>query len=101
MLFRLAYFTFVIGYGSTGFGLTIVAAGVVATIVLLIRRCRASQPASAEATRLILVLASALVMPAWSLVFVNHTLLHAVWMVRPFGWYAGLAALLALWPKAA
>ena len=33
--------------------------------------------------RLAILIASALVMPVWSLVFLNHTLLHAIWMVRP------------------
>jgi hypothetical protein len=32
-------------------------------------------------------------------VFVNHTLLHAVWMVRPFAWFIALAGLLLWWPN--
>jgi hypothetical protein len=37
-------------------------------------------------------------MPIWSLVFLSHTLLHAIWMVRPFAWFVALAGLLVLWP---
>ena len=46
--------------------------------------------------RLALLSVSALVMPVWSLVFLSHTLLHAIWMVRPFAWFVALAGLLAL-----
>jgi hypothetical protein len=33
-------------------------------------------------------------MPVWSLVFLSHTLLHAIWMVRPFAWFVALALIL-------
>ena len=38
-------------------------------------------------------------MPAWSLVFLSHTLLHAIWMVRPFAWFIALAGILMFWPR--
>jgi hypothetical protein len=37
-------------------------------------------------------------MPAWSMLFLNHTLLHAIWMVRPFAWFIALAGILICWP---
>jgi hypothetical protein len=51
--------------------------------------------------RLLLLFASALVMPVWSLVFLSHTLLHAIWMVRPFAWFVALAGILVFWPRPA
>jgi hypothetical protein len=97
MLARLGYATFVIGYGSPILGMAIVGLAVITTIVLLFRGMRGAKDATAR-TRLGILFASALVMPAWSLVFINHTLLHAIWMVRPFAWYVALAGLLMAWP---
>jgi hypothetical protein len=96
MLARLGYATFVIGYGSPAVGMAIMGAAVLTTVVLLIRRAHALDDAVAR-TRLLILFASALVMPAWSLVFLSHTLLHAIWMVRPFGWFIALAGILLAW----
>jgi hypothetical protein len=96
MLARLGYATFVIGYGSPALGMAIVGAAVLTTGVLLIRRARASNDAVAR-TRLLILFASALVVPVWSVAFLSHTLLHAIWMVRPFGWFIALAAILMAW----
>jgi hypothetical protein len=98
MLARLGYATFVIGYGSPVFGIAIMTTAAAATGVLLIRRARKSHHAIAR-TRLLILCASALVMPAWSLAFLSHTLLHAIWMVRPFAWYIALAGILVFWPR--
>ena len=98
MLARLGYATFVIGYGSPAVGMAIMGAAVLTTGVLLIRRARASNDAVAR-TRLLILFASALVMPMWSVVFLSHTLLHAIWMVRPFGWFIALAGILIFWPR--
>lgn len=102
MLARLGYATFVIGYGSPVVGMIIMAAAVAITAVLLIRRLRACRDNIAQ-MRLIILLGSALVMPVWSLVFLSHTLLHAIWMVRPFAWFIALAGILLWWqaPRAA
>ena len=97
MLARLGYATFVIGYGSPVLGMAIIGVAFGATVVLLIRRLRHSTDATTR-TRLALLSVSALVMPVWSLVFLSHTLLHAIWMVRPFAWFVALAGLLVLWP---
>jgi hypothetical protein len=96
MLARLGYATFVIGYGSPVVGMAIMGAAVLTSGVLLIRRARAPTDAVAR-TRLLILFASALVMPAWSIVFLSHTLLHAIWMVRPFGWFVALAGILMAW----
>jgi hypothetical protein len=98
MLARLGYATFVIGYGSPAFGMALMGLAVALTIALLIRHARASNDA-ADRTRLLLLTASALVMPMWSLVFLSHTLLHAIWMVRPFAWSIALAGILMFWPR--
>ena len=98
MLARLGYATFVIGYGSPIVGMTLMGAAVIATAVLLIWRARTSHNAVAH-TRLAVLFASALVMPMWSVVFLNHTLLHAIWMVRPFAWFIALAGILFWWEQ--
>ena len=100
MIARLAYATFVIGFGSPVIGMIIMGAAAIGSVVLLVRRAR-NACGSVMRTRLLVLLGSALVMPLWSLVFVNHTLLHAVWMVRPFGWFIALAGLLWWWPSEA
>jgi len=98
MMARLAYATFVIGFGAPVLGMIITGAAAITSAALLIHRARhASDPVMR--TRLLLLFGSALVMPLWSLVFVNHTLLHAVWMVRPFAWFIALAGLLLWWPQ--
>jgi len=93
MLARLGYATFVIGYGSPVLGMAIVGAAVIASGLLLVRQARWSTDPIAR-TRLLILSASALVMPAWSVVFLSHTLLHAIWMVRPFAWFVALALIL-------
>lgn len=98
MLARLGYATFVIGYGSPIFGIALIAAAVVAVVALLIRHARKAE-STIMCTRLLILFASALVMPAWSLVFLSHTLLHAIWMVRPFAWYIALAGILIFWSR--
>jgi hypothetical protein len=97
MLARLGYASFVIGYGSPILGMAIMGSAVMATAVLLIRRTHKAHETVAR-TRLLVLFASALVMPVWSLVFLNHTLLHAIWMVRPFAWFIATAGILLFWP---
>ncbi len=97
MIARLAYATFVIGFGSPVLGMVIMGAAIVAGVGLMIRRARAARDAVTR-TRLLVLLGSALVVPAWSVLFLNHTLLHAIWMVRPFAWFIALAGLLLWWP---
>src|SRR5256885_13443146 len=93
MLARLGYATFVIGYGSPVIGMAIMGVAVVTTAALLIQRTRTARDSIAR-TRLLVLFVSALVMPVWSLVFLSHTLLHAIWMVRPFAWFIALAGIL-------
>jgi len=98
MLARLAYATFVIGFGSPALGMIIMGTAVIASGALLIRRAQNARD-NIMRTRLLILFGSALVMPLWSLVFLNHTLLHAIWMVRPFAWFIALAGLLLWWPS--
>jgi hypothetical protein len=98
MLARLGYATFVIGYGSPVIGIAIMSAAVVTMAALLIQRTRVAE-GSIPGTRLLILFVSALVMPVWSVVFLSHTLLHAIWMVRPFAWFITLAGILVLWPR--
>jgi len=97
MFARLGYASFVIGFGSPVLGMAIMGAAVVATAVLLIHRTGQARETVARARLLVLFL-SVLVMPLWSLVFLNHTLLHAIWMVRPFAWFIATAGILLFWP---
>jgi len=96
MLARLAYATFVIGFGSPVLGMIIMGAAVIATIALLIHRARGARDDLMRA-RLMILFGSALVMPVWSVIFLNHTLLHAIWMVRPFAWFVALAGIVLVW----
>jgi hypothetical protein len=96
MIARLGYATFVIGYGSPVVGMAIMGVAVMTTALLLVQRARRSS-GKVSRTRLLVLLGSALVMPAWSLVFLSHTLLHAIWMVRPFAWFIALAGILWAW----
>jgi hypothetical protein len=98
MLARLGYATFVIGYGSPVFGMAIMGGAVLSSAILFVQRARDRD--SVARTRLLILLFSALVMPLWSVVFLNHTLLHAIWMVRPFAWFIALAGILLVWPAA-
>jgi hypothetical protein len=100
MLARLGYATFVIGYGSPIVGMTLMGLAVIASAVLLIRQARCATDTMAR-LRLLILFASALVMPVWSLVFLSHTLLHAIWMVRPFAWFIALAGILLAWARQA
>lgn len=97
MLARLGYATFVIGYGSPALGMAIMGTAVFTSAALLVRHARAPGDAAAR-TRLLILCGSALVMPAWSMLFLSHTLLHAIWMVRPFAWFIALAGILICWP---
>jgi hypothetical protein len=85
----------VVGYGSALLGATALVGGFAAAAYCLWRRLRrAITPI--QRTRCGLLLCSMLVMPAWVIIFLNHTLAHAFWMVRPFGWWVGIAAITAL-----
>lgn len=96
MLARLGFASFVIGYGSTILGLAVLGTGVLATGILFIRLTRRTSDATAR-TRLVILFATTLIMPAWCVLFLNHTLLHAIFMVRPFCWYVAIAGILLLW----
>lgn len=98
MAVRLGYATFVIGYGSPIAGMIIMGVAVIASAVLLLRRARQVRGDHVARARWLILLASALVMPVWSVIFLNHTLLHAIWMVRPFAWFVALAGILLAWP---
>ena len=103
MIARLAYATFVVGFGSPVLGMVMMGAAIIGALALMIRRARATRDAVTR-TRLLVLLGSALVVPAWSVLFLNHTLLHAIWMVRPFAWFialAGLSAVVAAQDRAA
>jgi hypothetical protein len=97
MLARLAYATFVIGFGSPVLGMILMGTAVIASAALLIRRSRNTRDTVIR-TRVLILFGSALVMPLWSVIFLNHTLLHAVWMVRPYAWFIALVGLLLWWP---
>lgn len=93
MVFRLAYFAFVPGLGSTVLGLAVLG-GSALLLTLLALSARGETLARALA-----VIGACALIALWYLTFLNHTLLHATWMVRctvvlPLG--AGVMALQAL-----
>lgn len=97
MLARLGYATFVIAYGSPILGMVLMGSALIASAVLLLRRARDVRGDDIASARWRILFASALVMPVWSLIFLNHTLLHAIWMVRPFAWFIALTGILLAW----
>lgn len=79
---KLAYFSSFVGCGSRIVGIAILAAPLLWAAAGIVRRPRdwRRQP------RDVLVLLAALVMPAWYVLFVTHTIIHANIMARPMTW---------------
>jgi len=75
--FRLGYFGFVGGSGSTVLGLLVLGGAAAATVLLGLRAIRRGGAARALTAWL-----ACGVVAAWYLLFLSHTLLHAAWMVR-------------------
>jgi hypothetical protein len=76
LTFRLAYFAFVPGLGSTVLGL-IALGGSTLLVLLLAWRARGE-----DAARTLAVIGACGVVTLWYLAFLSHTLLHTAWMVR-------------------
>jgi hypothetical protein len=88
--FRLAYFGFVPGWGSTALGLALLGGSLLGVLLLAWRALRRGAGTEDSRRRAGAILAASAVVPVWYLLFLSHTLLHAVWMVRS----------LAAWPIA-
>jgi hypothetical protein len=85
------YSAFILGWGSHVLGAAIVVLPVPLLLwwtylVVRHRRLR-SWPIELPA-----IVGAALIPPAWYLVFLNHTILHSSFMVRPLALSAGLVA---------
>lgn len=90
----LLHASFGLAYGSTpiGAGLLLLAAGVV--LLHLIRLWRS--PANPGRCADLLLAGSVLILPCWYLLFVNHSILHAIWMVRPLVWLLAVPLMLTV-----
>jgi hypothetical protein len=77
--FRIAYFSFVPGAGSTLLGMLVLGSAVLAVPILAWHAARRDNDAALRAA--VIVGACGIVL-VWYLLFLSHTLLHASWMVR-------------------
>ena len=95
-LSKIVYFTQSIGFGSIALGAILAVAlplGLAGFSIFALLRARN------EVTRLRIasVLAGCLVMPAWYLAFIHHTIVHAHFMFRPMVWPLALLTALLAW----
>jgi hypothetical protein len=79
---KLGYFSRVLGQGSLAAGLTAIALGMLGLVAGGWARWRRLQQAPARAQTAALI-AAALVVPSWYLVFFQHAIIHASFMIRP------------------
>ena len=79
---KLAYFSRVLGQGNLAAGLTAIALGVLGLVAGGWARWRRLQQAPAR-TQTAALISAALVVPCWYLVFFQHTIIHASFMIRP------------------
>jgi hypothetical protein len=91
-LLELGAATKTLGRGSLALGLSVVLLGLAGLAVGGWLRWR-RLPERLERTRTLALVAAALVMPAWYVIFLNHTIFHAPFMIRPL---VGLIAI-GLW----
>ncbi|HYH23007.1 MAG TPA: hypothetical protein VD995_30720 [Azospirillum sp.] len=98
LLFRLGEASHRIAFGSGALGTAVLAGATVLVPTLAVLAWRAPAGADARLPRAetVLLLLTPLVLLLWFLAFVNHTILHAVWMVRVLVWMPALAAVLAV-----
>jgi hypothetical protein len=77
----LGYWTKVLGHGSLALGLTLALLAVVGLVAGARARWR-RLPDRLERTRTAVLVAAACITPAWYLLFLNHTIIHASFMIR-------------------
>jgi hypothetical protein len=99
---KLAYFSRVLGQGSLALGLAAIVLGLLGLVAGGWARWRRLGNAAAR-TQTTALIAAALVVPCWYLVFFQHTIIHASFMIRPLVatiaiglWLGGCEALAAL-----
>jgi hypothetical protein len=87
----LIYSAFILGWGSHVLGAAIV---IIPVPLLLWLTYRATRHAREKGwpLELLAIFAAALIPIAWYVAFLNHTILHSAFMVRPMALAAGLAA---------
>lgn len=91
----LLHASFVLAYGSTpmGAGLLLLSLAIIGLHLLLLIKGRKTDHRAGD----YMLVASILILPVWYLAFINHSILHAIWMVRPLAWMVAVAlALTAL-----
>ncbi|MGQ9369848.1 hypothetical protein [Azospirillum sp. ST 5-10] len=93
MGFRLLDESFRIAHGSEALGRAVIVGG--ALLALVLAAAELWRSAARERAEALVLLGSALVLAVWYLAFLNHTILHAVWMVRPLAWLPALALVFA------
>jgi hypothetical protein len=85
----LLYSAFILGWGSHLLGAAIVIVPVPLLLVSTCLACR-RRPVRSWPLELLLIAGAATIPFAWYLAFLNHTILHSSFMVRPLALSAGL-----------
>ena len=96
---KLAFFSSQLGFGSLACGLVIVLLGPLVLPWCAVRSRKAGADPAARRVWLLLLLA-ACVVPFWYVVFLNHTIVHAHFMVRLLAWPTALALAGLAWSRA-
>lgn len=94
MCVGLLHATYVLAYGSTPLGaaLLLLSFAILGLHLLLLIKDRKAEQRAADLT----LLASVLILPVWYLTFINHTILNAIFMVRPLAWVMAVALALTV-----
>jgi hypothetical protein len=90
---KVLYYSFVLAHGSRLLGLIITVGGPILTVISGIYGLRRASTSS-EIVYLIIMLFAAFVPVFWYLLFLNHTIIHPFYMVRPMIWPAVIAEIL-------
>jgi hypothetical protein len=90
---KVLYYSFVLAHGSRLLGFIITVGGPILTVISGIYGLRRASTSS-EIVHLMIMLVAAFVPVFWYLLFLNHTIIHPFYMVRPMIWPAVIAAIL-------
>jgi hypothetical protein len=98
MVTSLVYESFILGLGSHTLGALLVVLPTPIVIIGTLRRIASSGKSAHYKMFFLSLLAAALVCPLWYLAFEQHTIHHALYMVRPLVWSVALCGVFLI-PK--
>jgi hypothetical protein len=94
----LLYSAFILGWGSHLLGAAIVILPLPLLLVMICLACR-RRPVRSWPLELLVITGAAMIPFAWYLAFLNHTILHSSFMVRPLALSAGLVAVVWIYAR--